>query len=134
MHVIPPVCPFPPEPWRHQMKQQIIGFQRSKILYFPVKHRSKPAKLLTAGYCRCQKSKKKKTKTAEYMKKNGVSKVKVKCTGTRSGYIQTWIRVRYNTFWGSISVCSTTGSTMGCHQKQQTGLILSGHSHFLVQM
>ena len=39
MHVVPPVCPFSPEPWGHQMKQQVIGFKRNKTMYFPVKHR-----------------------------------------------------------------------------------------------
>lgn len=34
-----PVCPFPPEPWGLQMKQQVIAFQRNKVLHFPVKHR-----------------------------------------------------------------------------------------------
>lgn len=39
MHVVPSVCPFSPEPWGHQMKQQVIGFKRNEMMYFPVKHR-----------------------------------------------------------------------------------------------
>ena len=58
MYVVPPVCPFSPEPWGHQMKQQVIGFKRNKMLYFPVKHKVNLQNSLlqdAAGCCRCQK-------------------------------------------------------------------------------
>lgn len=33
-----------------------------------------------------------------------MNKIKVKSTGTGSGYIQTWIRVGCNPFWGSVTM------------------------------
>lgn len=46
--------------------------------------------------------------------------ISIKDTGTGSKYIQTWIRVGCNTFWGRVSVLALfPGSTINCHQKQE---------------
>lgn len=37
--MILPVCPFPPEPWGLQMKQQVTELKINKVLHFPVKHK-----------------------------------------------------------------------------------------------
>lgn len=92
---------FSPELWGHQMKQQGILFKRNKMLYFLVKHRVNLQNSLLQDAAGARNFK----NQTNLWRKNQVSKIKVKSPGTGSGYIQTWLRVGCNMFWGSVTMC-----------------------------
>lgn len=125
--MVPPVCPFSPEPWGHQMKQQVIGFKRNKMMYFPVKHRVNLQNALLQDAASARSFKK--NKQPNLWRKNQVSKIKIRSTGTGS--------VPHGSGWavthfGVVSLCACVISWLynWLSPKQRAGLVLSGHSIF----
>lgn len=87
-------------------------------------------KPLAAGCCRGQKFQK--LNSQIYREKIPVSAAKIKSTSNGSGYIEMWIKAGCSTFWRRVTMCLCCSLALPLAVTRYR--LMSGHSHFLIQM